>query len=78
MKKRPKKTSQFFGFVFFGQPKNRLQKSVFGREKPTKNDRKKRLSVFGSRNPASAYLWKYVVSRYCTGATAVMHRGGSK
>ena len=45
---RPKKPTPFFGFVFFWASWNRPSKSVFGWEKPTKNNRKKRRSVIGS------------------------------
>jgi len=35
--------------VFLGNRKTDFKKSAFGREKPRKTDRKKRLSVFGSQ-----------------------------
>ena len=42
-KKRPKKPSQFFGFVLGGEPKNRLKKVGFRSRKTEKNRPKKRL-----------------------------------
>ena len=56
---RKKKTTEkkrvgFSVSVFLGNRKNDFKKSVFGREKPRKTDRKKRLSVFGSKPTLAA------------------------
>ena len=44
-----KKRVSFSVSFFLGNRKTDFKKSVFDREKPRKNDRKKRLSVFGSQ-----------------------------
>ena len=54
MKNRQKKNESVFRFPLFGQPKNRLTRSVFDREKPTKKTTEHNDVRFLVHNPATA------------------------